>query len=121
MLVLCCSRPKLALQMSCDFDRALYAFDCCSESLVDDSGFRAIIIITEELIIIVICWYLVLVDYGIRSYYRIVARICNFIERKFYMNLHLICVCVCIVQLSFVASLYYISTNVSVANQCSKK
>lgn len=30
---------------------ALYAFDCCSESLGYDTGFRAIIIITEELIV----------------------------------------------------------------------
>lgn len=74
MGVLCCRQALCCVTNV--LDRALYAFDCCSESLVDNIGFRAIIIITEELIIIVICW----------SYHRIVARkFVILIQTKFHV------------------------------------
>lgn len=90
MRVLGCSRPKPALQMSCDLDRALYAFDCCSESLVDDIGFRAIIIITEEQIFIVI--------------YDYITELCRICECIIFVHL-------CIIKLrALLACLYYIFT-----------
>lgn len=103
MRVLCCSRPKPALQMLCDLDRALYAFDCCSESLVDDIGFRAIIIITEEQIFIVI-------------YNHTCAEFVILLKRNLLKELYL-CISfvlsshLCIIKLrALLACLYYIFT-----------
>lgn len=81
-----CLNRRCKYPGKCPRLEALYAFDCCSESLVYAIGFRAIIIITEEPIIIAICCDCV--------YHRTIINIVLYFENFIYIYIVFLHLCI---------------------------